>query len=82
MARQAPPAETKAADAFMNDLQDEDYDEKVLKKRQRQIAVKICCDLFLFFVFLMSFTVVVLLAQSIQSALMVSRVKNLMRQTA
>lgn len=63
------------------ELGGEDYDEKILKKRQRQIAVKICIDLLLFICFLLAFTIVVLSAHNANSALMVSRVKDLIRAT-
>ena len=69
----------KAEDKYLADIADEDYDEKVLKKRQRQIAVKICVDLILFGCFLSAFTIVVLSAHNTQSALMVSRVKDFIR---
>ena len=58
------------------DIGDDDYDVKVTKKRQRQLAMKICADLLLFILFLGAFTVVVLTSQNTQSALLVSRVKE------
>jgi hypothetical protein len=61
------------------ELGGEDYDEKILKKRQRQIAVKICIDLLLFICFLLAFTIVVLSAHNMSSSLMVSRVKDMIR---
>ena len=56
---------------YLANVGDADYDDEVAKKRSRQLAVKVCQDMCVFALFLTAFTIVVLAAQSIESALLV-----------
>lgn len=56
---------------YLADLQEEDYDDVVSRKRQRALAAKVCQDMCLFGAFLAAFTIVVLASLSADSSLLV-----------
>jgi hypothetical protein len=58
----------------IDEINESDFDERLMMKRQRQLALKICKDLCLFMIFLTAFTTVALLSHSSESALLVRRI--------
>ncbi|CAD7970186.1 unnamed protein product [Amoebophrya sp. A25] len=63
---------------YLADLQDEDYDDAVSRRRQRSLAGKVCQDMCLFGIFLSAFTIVVLASLSQDSSLLVARTQEIM----
>mmetsp|Transcript_1293 Transcript_1293/g.2883 ORF Transcript_1293/g.2883 Transcript_1293/m.2883 type:complete len:692 (-) Transcript_1293:678-2753(-) len=61
---------------YLADLQEEDYDDVVSRKRQRALAAKVCQDMCLFGAFLAAFTIVVLASLSADSSLLVARTQE------